>query len=129
MNIYAPENYLNLLLKKYMDKGNADEVNYFVFCNDVDKPEDMFGVGRGFNHSYDYFSKMDPRKVDDDVTKITPDDLEDLLARIRNQAKQQRIRIGEFFRDFDKLRSGFITQSQLRIGFNMAKIQLSNAEF
>lgn len=32
-------------------------------------------------------------------------------------------------RDFDKLRSGFITQNQLRIGFNMAKIQLSNTEF
>ena len=102
---------MNLLLKKYMDKGNADEVNYFEFCNDVDRPEDMFGVGRDFNHSYNYFSKMQPRKVDDDVTKLNPDDLDDLLARIRLQAKQQRIRIGEFLRDFDKLRSGFITQN------------------
>ena len=30
---------MNLLLKTYCDKGNADEVNYFDFCNDVDSPE------------------------------------------------------------------------------------------
>jgi len=43
--------------------------------------------------------------------------------------KQQRIRIGEFFRDFDKLRTGFITKSQFRIGLNMAKVQISSQEF
>lgn len=43
--------------------------------------------------------------------------------------KQQRIRIGEFFRDFDKLRSGFITEGQFRIGLNMAKVVLSSHEF
>lgn len=37
--------------------------------------------------------------------------------------------MGEFFRDFDKLRSGFITEMQFRIGLNMAKIVLSSAEF
>jgi hypothetical protein len=48
------------MLKKYMDKGNSEEVNYFDFCNDVDRPEDMFGAGRDFNHSYAYFPKMQP---------------------------------------------------------------------
>jgi Ca2+-binding EF-hand superfamily protein len=43
--------------------------------------------------------------------------------------KQQRIRVGEFFRDFDKLRTGFITKSQFRIGLNMAKVQISSQEF
>jgi len=52
-----------------------------------------------------------------------------VLARIRLSCKQQRIRIGEFFRDFDKLRSGYITEAQFRIGLNMAKIVLSTAEF
>jgi len=32
-----------------MDMGNAEEVNYVDFCNDVDTPEDMFGVGRDYN--------------------------------------------------------------------------------
>jgi hypothetical protein len=58
-----------------------------------------------------------------------PDDVEDVLAKLRQCCKQQRIRISEFFRDFDKLRSGFITQAQFRIGLNMAKIVLSSSEF
>lgn len=61
--------------------------------------------------------------------KHKPDDLDDVIARIRQSCKQQRIRIGEFFRDFDKLRSGFITEAQFRIGLNMAKIVLSSHEF
>jgi len=40
-----------------------------------------------------------------------PEDIEDALARVRRQCKEQRIRIGEFFRDFDKLRSGYITDA------------------
>ena len=58
-----------------------------------------------------------------------PEDMDDVIARIRTFCKQQRVRIGEFFRDFDKLRSGFITDTQFRIGLNMAKIVLSSTEF
>lgn len=32
----------NLLNRKYSDKGDLKEINYFSFCKDVDKPEDMF---------------------------------------------------------------------------------------
>jgi Ca2+-binding EF-hand superfamily protein len=129
LGIYAPENILSLLLKRYMDKGNADEVNYVDFCNDVDRPEDMFGVGRDYNQSFQYFPRTQPRKVELDIVKHRPDDIEDVIARIRTACKQQRIRIAEFFRDFDKLRSGFITEAQFRIGLNMAKIVLSSHEF
>ena len=52
LGIQAPDNVMNLLLKNYMDKGNIDEVNYVDFCNDVDSPEDMFGVGRDYNQSF-----------------------------------------------------------------------------
>jgi Ca2+-binding EF-hand superfamily protein len=61
--------------------------------------------------------------------KLRPDDVEDVIARIRTFCKQQRTRVAEFFRDFDKLRSGYITDSQFRIGLNMAKIVLSSQEF
>ena len=40
-----------------------------------------------------------------------------------------RIRISEFLKDFDKLRTGTISVAQLRLGFNMAKIPLSNREY
>lgn len=31
-----------MIVRKYFDKGNTKEVNYFTFCADVDRPEDMF---------------------------------------------------------------------------------------
>lgn len=129
LGIYAPEAVLNILLRRYMDKGNADEVNYYDFCDEVDTHEGMFGVNRQHNMSYDYFPKTQASRVETDIIKLKPDDVEDVLARIRTFCKQQRTRVAEFFRDFDKLRSGFITESQFRIGLNMAKIVLSGHEF
>lgn len=40
-----------------MDLGNVDEVNYVDFTEDVDNEKQLFGVGRDFNHSFDYFPK------------------------------------------------------------------------
>ena len=31
-----------LIIRKYLDRGTDKEVNYFDFCKDVDRPEDMF---------------------------------------------------------------------------------------
>ena len=49
LGIMAPDNVMNLLLKRYLDMGNLDEVNYVDFCNDIDSPEDIFGVGLDYN--------------------------------------------------------------------------------
>lgn len=38
----ASEHVSSLIVRKYFDKGNTREVNYFLFCGDVDRPEDMF---------------------------------------------------------------------------------------
>jgi hypothetical protein len=38
----ASEQVFQLIVRKYFDKGNTREVNYFSFCADVDRPEDMF---------------------------------------------------------------------------------------
>jgi len=112
-----------------MDKGNVDEVNYMDFCNDIDSPVHIFGVERGHNHSFNYFPKTQPRITGIEIKKDVPNDVEDILAKLRQICKEQRIRIAEFFRDFDKLRSGFITEAQFRIGLNMSKIILSGSEF
>ncbi len=36
------ETVFQLVIRKYFDKGNTREVNYFSFCRDVDRPDDMF---------------------------------------------------------------------------------------
>ena len=84
----APEPVMNLLLKTYCDKGNADEVNYFDFCNDVDSPEQLFGVGRGYNHSFDYYPKTRPRVTGNDIKRDVPNDVEDVLAKLRQCCKE-----------------------------------------
>ena len=112
-----------------MDLGNVDEVNYVDFCQDVDGEKQLFGVGRDFNHSFDYFPKTQARVSNAEIVRNNPDDIDDVLARIRSTCSQQRIRVSEFFRDFDRLRSGFITAAQFRIGLNMAKVQISQPEF
>jgi Ca2+-binding EF-hand superfamily protein len=129
LGVSTSEDVLNVLLKAYMDKGNVDEVNYYDFCEDVDNSDALFNVGRGYNHSFDYYPKTRPRPTGIDIKKDRPDDVEDVVAKLRQHCKEQRTRISEFFRDFDKLRSGYITEAQFRIGLNMSKIVLSGAEF
>jgi Ca2+-binding EF-hand superfamily protein len=57
LKISAPDHITQSILRRYMDKGNLDEVNYVDFCEDVDSDRMLFGVGRDFNHSFDYFPK------------------------------------------------------------------------
>ncbi len=64
-----------------------------------------------------------------EIVRNTPIDVEDVCARIRQVCSQRRIRISEFFRDFDKLRTGYITNAQFRIGLNLGKVQISSEEF
>lgn len=51
------------------------------------------------------------------------------MGRIRRKVKEERIRLAEFMKDFDKLRHGNITKDQFRLSLGMAKIPLSEAEF
>lgn len=129
LRINAPAHILQGLLKRYMDKGNIDEVNYVDFCEDIDSATQLFQVGQDINHSFDYFPKTQPRVSKAEIVRNAPEDTEDVISRIRTTCKQQRIRVSEFFRDFDRLRSGFITAAQFRIGLNMGKIPISNTEF
>ena len=73
----------NILLKAYMDCGNVDEINYMDFCEDVDNSDNLFGVTRGYNHSFDLFPKTQPRITGVDIRKDKPDDVEDIIAKLR----------------------------------------------
>lgn len=57
LKITAPQQDMQMLLRRYMDMGNVDEVNYVDFTEDVDGEKQLFGVGRDFNHSFEYFPK------------------------------------------------------------------------
>tara|TARA_B110000503_G_C7019690_1_gene359214 strand:- start:72 stop:245 length:174 start_codon:yes stop_codon:yes gene_type:complete len=43
LNLIPPkEELFQILIRKYLDKGNIREINYFKFCADIDRPEDIF---------------------------------------------------------------------------------------
>lgn len=83
LGVAASEPDTNVLLKTYMDRGNTDEVNYFDFCNDVDSAEQLFSVGRGYNHSFDYYPKTRPRVTGFDIKRDQPEDVMDIIAKLR----------------------------------------------
>jgi hypothetical protein len=123
------ERLFNLLLKKYMDRGNLADVNYYEFIRDVDRYNE---VGQQLSKSHtDNFQNYayKPRQNNATIRSHAPDDLNDLLARLRRLVKERRIRVAEFMKDFDKLRHGNITRQQLRLALNMAQLPLSDVEF
>jgi Ca2+-binding EF-hand superfamily protein len=123
------ERQFNLLLKKYMDKGNLNEVNYYQFIRDIDQyNEDSKTISKNYADSFIGF-RHEPRVSNATISNETPQDLNDLLGRIGRKVKEERIRVSDFLRDFDKLRHGNISKQQFRLALNMAKLPLSESEF
>ena len=123
------EKLFNLLLKKYMDRGNLADVNYYEFIRDVDRYNEIGQqLSKSHTDNFQNYSYM-PRQSHATIRSHAPDSLNDLLARLRRLVKEKRIRVAEFMKDFDKLRHGNITKQQLRLALNMAQLPLSDVEF
>ncbi|CAD8206649.1 unnamed protein product [Paramecium pentaurelia] len=127
-NLFPDPISLNLLLKRFVDKANLNEVNYYDFCRIVDQSDEGVAISRSHADAFKNYVKSD-NQSQAFIRNDQPNDFEDLMAKLRRIVKEQRQRIAEFLRDFDKLRSGTITITQLRKGLSMAKILLSDAEF
>lgn len=148
LNLFpASELTFNLIVRKYFDKGNTKEVNYFQFCADVDRPEDMFpgytpkqrvvdpsaeenktttqrgtffaGPTKDINVTESRFSQPAVNIAND------PSDVEERLQAL---VVMKRVRIEEFFRDFDKLRKGKVTVNQFKSILSLLNFKLTDVE-
>lgn len=149
LNIMPPsEQLFDLITRRYCDRGNTKEVNYFHFCKDVDRPEDMFPQYRAKRGEVDMtkrvgvrpkqvstFFKGDTANMDVISNRFMqahvdisndPSDVED---RIKAAVVMKRVRIEEFFRDFDKLRKGRVTRHQFKSILSSMNFTLTNDEF
>lgn len=137
-----------LITRRYCDRDTTEEVNYYWFCRDIDHKDDIFPkyVAKYPEQEPEYkqgkhveqTSSFYKTKTDDlDVVnnrfmqpKVfihnNPLDVED---RIRSVVVMKRMRIEEFFRDFDKLRKGRITRSELKRILSILNFQLDENEF
>ena len=141
------EQIFDLIIRKYLDKGNTREVNYFSFCADVDRPEDMFpSLSAKLNgeskstastaaKSASYFfagSTKDINVLENRYLQAAvniANDPTDVEQRLQALVVMKRVRIEEFFRDFDKLRKGRVTVPQFRSVLSMLNFPLTEAEF
>ena len=62
LNIMPPsEEMFDLITRRYCDRGNTKEINYFHFCKDVDRPEDMFPAYQAKRPQPEQFKKIGVR--------------------------------------------------------------------
>lgn len=149
LNIMPPSDELfDLITRRYCDRGNTKEVNYFHFCKDVDRPEDMFPqymakkalakpdgrvgvrpkqVSTFFRENTEVVDVINNRFTQAHINiSNDPSDVEDRLKAI---IVMKRVRIEEFFRDFDKLRKGRVTRNQFKSILSSMNFTLTNDEF
>jgi len=123
------------------------EINYIYFCQDVDRPEDMFpaykpkrpeavpverekGVGPAstfFKGTTKDINVLDMR-FSQPVLNIL-NDPSDVEERIKAGVVMKRVRIEEFFRDFDKLRKGKVTGNQFKSILSQLNFNLTEEEY
>jgi hypothetical protein len=154
LNLIPSEEAFDLICQQYFDKGNSREVNYIKFCQDVDRPEDMLEqLGLDFDKKASIKNaELESQKENLNVTKSNffaettkginvlhnrfskptinlsndPNDIED---RIQTQVLMKRIRIGEFFKDYDKLRKGKVTPNQFTNALSILNFVMTNEEY
>lgn len=136
----ANQEIFDLIIRKYCDRGTTAEVNYFKFVNDLDRPQDIFPgyvpkvappapvytrgipptiVSPFFSQPTDSIDVIHNRYQQPRVDiSNDPNDVED---RLRSLVVMKRVRIEQFFYDFDKLRKGHVTKNQ----FNSILSQLN----
>lgn len=142
------EELFQVLIRKYLDKGNIREINYFKFCADIDKPEDIFvqyidkhpkeenpfyhGQLRDAGHTY---FKTETQGLDVINNRFMQKRVEvsnnptDIESRLQHAIVMKRVRVEEFFIDFDKLRKGHVTKTQFESIMSMLNFNLTAEEY
>ncbi|UJR13405.1 hypothetical protein I4U23_000420 [Adineta vaga] len=103
----------NILCKKFEDRENGD-INYALFCQMTE--QDFVAIKIEAEEEYpcerarmDEEQKREKLNIIVDTSNIN---LNDLMGRIRHHVLINRIRVKEFFEDFDPLRLGTISQAR-----------------
>mmetsp|Transcript_1268 Transcript_1268/g.132 ORF Transcript_1268/g.132 Transcript_1268/m.132 type:complete len:131 (-) Transcript_1268:1207-1599(-) len=99
-----------------METGQLTRTTHHIVTSKGKKPdlhEDLTYDGVLDNHMrtvgpYQYTTKP---VIEGTIKRDIPNDLDDLLSKLRLIIKQRRIRVKEFITDHDRLRSGLVTKN------------------
>lgn len=127
MKYFLKDSDIDILMKKYGDPI-SNEINYVVILNDskdvgIDKKNN-----NDENNEFDIKKEIIPSlsSANNFYTYQThflniDFNLKDILDKIKHTVKINRIRLQEFFSDFDTLRKGIVTKAKFRTALDMAK--------
>ncbi|CAK4689583.1 hypothetical protein LEN26_016013 [Aphanomyces euteiches] len=120
---------LNTLPASQLAFDNKSFVNYKTFCLDLDDFSNNNHHSNNTSNQEAATTVVSPgnRKIDQELEE-TQRTLPMVLRYLKQKAKRDRIRIDEYFRDFDRLRKGKITRSQFASGLNTAGYVLSKSD-
>lgn len=123
MKYFIDDLSIEILMKKYGDLI-PDEINYILILNDANRcggssvlleeeklEKNITPVLSSANNFYTYQTH----------SRVYSKEVQDVIEKIRNVVKINRIRLNEFFTDFDSLRKGVVTKAKFRTAINMAK--------
>jgi Ca2+-binding EF-hand superfamily protein len=143
LGIMPPEAMLTLLLKRYLDKGNMEQVNYMDFCKDVDTPADIFRPEREYmidvDEAVDLHKTMRESAIvrppkeekEDERPELTSEEhmtLEQCLQRLGTEIMRRRLDVKPLFRDVDTTNAGWLTTTRFAQVFNAAQLPISDEE-
>lgn len=123
-------------------------MNYFKFCADIDRPQDIFpeyvpknpkkelviyhGQLRDAGSSFYDKATQDLDVINNRFMQKrvhTVNNPLDVEKRLQATVVMKRVRIEEFFLDFDKLRRGKVTKNQFEQILSMLNFNLTKEEF
>jgi len=123
MKYYIDDYMIEILMKKYGD-AIPDEINYILILNDANEiggnnalqeeekvEKNITPVLSSANNFYTYSTH----------SRIYDTSVYEVIEKIKNVVKINRIRLQEFFNDFDTLRKGVVTKAKFRTAMNMTK--------
>eukprot|EP00842_Homolaphlyctis_polyrhiza_P004257 jgi/Hompol1/4832/HPOL_001849-RA len=122
-NLSVSDDDLHILFKKYEDRMQG-KVNYMEFIRNID-PGTYIAYTNSLKKGDETSKPTEPPTTPAARPRTRKQSIQTLLMRIRNYVGPKRIRISEFFKDFDKLRSYSIRREEFIRGVGCIGIDLS----
>ncbi len=112
---------LYILFKKYEDRSRG-KVSYMNFIRDIDAPTYR---SSNSNSETEHSNSRNAIKNNESSCTIS---ISEIISKIQKHVEHRRIRVAEFFRDFDRLRSYSIPRQEFIRGVDNIECPLTMAE-
>ncbi|KAI8927203.1 hypothetical protein BC831DRAFT_187984 [Entophlyctis helioformis] len=131
-NLHVSDDDLHILFRKYEDRSQG-KVNYMEFIRTID-PDTYIAYNNALRDEKKALEQQEKQQQTMRAqtaakgSRGRQHSIENILTRIRNHVGTKRIRISEFFKDFDKLRSYSIRSEEFIRGLGYVGVDLSESD-